>query len=184
MTTLDNTLDAQIEAEARQKLAEALKVLAPQYNEVVKETGRERHYNFGQEFSDPDFLMGAATIYKLAGDGGDLPWPAMAWILQIMGGINPLYDEDHPEPPAKNQWREQWLILEVYHHGPGSSSIDIVASCNNEEEAYDLAGFLQTQRNTRGLTANSIHALRVPFPIYTNRDYQQTLDELRKKHWG
>ena len=181
--TTDNTIDEQIEAEARQKLAEALEVLASQYNEAVKEIGRERHKNFGQKFEYDDFFLGATAIYRLVGDGESLPWPATAWVLQIMGNRNPAYDKDHPELPTKNQWRNQWLIVEVHHHGLGSSGIDIVASCTDEEEAVDLAGFLQGRRNTQGIET-TIHTIRVPFPIYTNRDYQQTLDELRKKHWG
>lgn len=60
MNIIDEEFDEQIEAEARQKLAEALDTLAQKYSQVVKEVARERRRELGQESNYADFSLARA----------------------------------------------------------------------------------------------------------------------------
>lgn len=179
MNILDEELDQKIEAEAKEDLAQTLYVLAREYNRAVKEVARERQKSLGREFNYADFFMGASVIYKLTGDGGSLPFPAAAWAFQIIGNRNPAYDKDHPEPPAQNAWRKQWLVLDNYWPNTtlDSKESQVVTSYNDQWEAQMTVNALNERFNRTSRYA----LVQVPYPDYENEDYKAILGKLEEE---
>lgn len=124
----------------RERLAAILKDVGGEYDEVVKELGRERQMEFGADFSLGDFIAGAAAIYKLAlKENERLPWPATSWVWAVLGGKNPLWP-DGRVPELKEPFRRQWLVVAV---PPNATYLgrdaEVLASFGDGEEAERVA---------------------------------------------
>jgi hypothetical protein len=65
------------------------------YVAKVEEHGRVRAKNFGRDFHDDDFLMGAAVAFEVFATLGAMP---ASWVFGLMAGESPLRPEGERGP--------------------------------------------------------------------------------------
>lgn len=119
----------------RERLSAVLKDLSGEYDEAVKELGRERQIEFGADFSLGDFIAGASAIYKLALEKDTrLPWPATSWVWALLTGRNPLWPGGGYEPD--DPFRQQWLVIAIPPYATYlGRHAEVLASFNDGKEA-------------------------------------------------
>ncbi|MCW5862807.1 MAG: hypothetical protein KIT52_06865 [Anaerolineae bacterium] len=152
----------------RERLSAVLKGLSGEYNEAVKELGRERQIEFGADFNLGDFIAGASAIYKLAvEENAPLPWPATSWVWALLAGLNPLWPGGGYEPD--DPFRQQWLVIAVPKVVEDTSRVDTISSFNDEEEAVLFALTCDAYCPRRDGAHYDYLVVRVPVHGYEDR---------------
>lgn len=165
---MDERTDADV-AEAKSVLREALMGLAVRYDEIVRETGRERQEEWGADFNVSDFLAGAAVIFKMVAEDDNLPWPVTEWVLWVLTGRNPLWP-DGKGPEQADLFRQQWLVVAVPPRATYAGwAGEVIASFSDGQEAAWLAAQCNELRRYRSGDLYQYLRVQVPGLGYENR---------------
>ncbi len=72
------------------------------YVHLVIEHGKERLKNFGEQFAEDDYLMGASVLFEATGQFGKIP---CGWVFGIMSGNMPISGPRESTEIRCDYWR-------------------------------------------------------------------------------